>query len=237
MQASAINNQIIRSLNSSEFYPVSDRQSDMVDGDNKAVSLKAAYQRLFKSNRDLDFFHNAALDSAYLDGRMTTRELVRELLCSDMYVNYILSVNSNYRFVELCFERVLGRKATQSERLTWSSFLATEGLQAFARQLTDSEEYIVAFGDHIVPYRRSLALSSSDQGLPALPKEASIKRYTGPGNELQYLQLSQSMLRWNGSALPEPIRKIFAIATVVGAVEVARIVAVIAWSAYTNGTL
>lgn len=237
MQAAAINNQIIRSAGASEFFPTSDRNSEMVAGDNKEVSLRAAYQRLFKDNRDLAFHHNSALDSAYLNDRITTRDLVRELLCSDMYVNYILPVNSNFRFVELCCERVLGRKATQDEILTWSSFLATEGLQAFARKLTDSEEYIAAFGDRVVPYRRSLQLSPSDQGLPALPKEASSLRYTGPGNELQYLQLSQSVLRWQGGGLPEPVRKAFAIFTVAGAVEVARVVAIAAWAAFTNGTL
>ena len=237
MQAAAINNQIIRSARASEFCTTSDRNSDMVAGNNKEVSLKAAYQRLFKDNRDLAFHHNAALDSAYLNDQITTRDLVRELMCSDMYVNYILAVNSNYRFVELCFERVLGRKATQPEILTWSSFLATEGLQAFARKLTDSEEYIAAFGNYVVPYRRSLQLSTSDQGLPALPKEASSLRYTGPGNDLQYLLLSQSVLRWQGGSLPEPVRKIFAIVTIAGAVEVARVLAVIAWSAFSNGTL
>ena len=84
--------------------------------------------------------------------------MICELLCSEMYRDYILGVNSNYHFVNLCFERVIGRPAEQQEKYQWSSFLATECLRAFAEQLTGSDEYIAAFGDNIVPSRCSLKL-------------------------------------------------------------------------------
>ena len=38
--------------------------------------LKALYTQLFKENRDLFFHHNVSLDSAYLNGESTTREMV-----------------------------------------------------------------------------------------------------------------------------------------------------------------
>jgi len=89
------------------------------DSDDQKLILKGLYRQLFKENRDFDFFHNSLLDSKYLNGDFTVRDLVREFICSDMYTNYILAMNSNYRFVQLCFERVLGREATQAETFRW----------------------------------------------------------------------------------------------------------------------
>ncbi|MEM7795592.1 MAG: phycobilisome rod-core linker polypeptide [Cyanobacteria bacterium P01_C01_bin.118] len=153
---------------------------------DKRDCLQAIYRRLFKDNRNIDFHHNEALDSAYLNNELTTQDMVCKLICSDMFVNYILANNSNYRFVQLCFERVLGRPAIQAEVFQWSSLLASEGIEAFAEKLTTSDEYINAFGLHQIPHRRSIKLFSSDQNLPALPKELSIKRYQGKGNLIQF---------------------------------------------------
>ena len=127
MQTYVNNNYINTPPRTSENYEV--------NGADKSLNLQAAYRQLFKANRDLEMFHNSAVDSAFLNGQLTTRELIRQMICSDMYINYILSVNSNYRFVELCFERVLGRPATQKETFTWSSLLASEGLDAFVARI------------------------------------------------------------------------------------------------------
>ena len=174
-------------------------------------------------------FHNSALDSAYLDGQFTTRQLINKMICSDMYINYILSVNSNYRFVELCFERVLGRTATQRETFTWSSLLASEGLEVFADKLTKSEEYTNAFGDDTVPYRRSEKVSSSAQGLPALPKESSIKRYQGEGLVNQYTPMPYIV-----DNTPDWAKKVGAIITVAGVIEITRIILTLALGAFSS---
>ena len=61
------------------------------DSDEQKVILQGVYRQLFKENRDFDFFYNSRLDSQYLNGNLTVRELVRECICSDiMYTNYIL---------------------------------------------------------------------------------------------------------------------------------------------------
>ncbi|MEA5465993.1 phycobilisome rod-core linker polypeptide [Leptothoe sp. PORK10 BA2] len=202
---------------------------------DKADCLQAVYRRLFKDNRNIDFHHNASLDSAYLNGEITTQELVRELICSDMFVNYILATNSNYRFVQLCFERVLGRPAIQAEVFKWSSLLASEGIRPFAEKLTGSDEYVTAFGPYQVPSRRSMKLSSSDQDLPALPKELSIKRYQGEGNETQFDYIGAANPLWEGNMPPAIVRKIGAVITVAGVIEVTRILFTIALGAFTAG--
>ncbi|MEM8641908.1 MAG: phycobilisome rod-core linker polypeptide [Cyanobacteria bacterium P01_G01_bin.54] len=197
--------------------PESKKASDF---DTRADALKAIYKQLFKENRDLEFFRNLALESAYLEGQLNTRQLVCQLLSSEMYQNYILSVNSNYHFVALCFERILGRPASKSEIMTWSSFLATQGLVAFAKALTTSEEYITVFGDDQIPARRSSKLASSNQGLPALLEKQSWKRYGTP-NDL-----------WKRSLPHGLIRKFGAVLVVAGAVEVIRIIVTIAFYAF-----
>lgn len=200
---------------------------------NRVDSLKAIYRQLFKENRDLDFFHNSAVDSAYLEGRLTTRQFVIKLLTSEMYRDYILAVNSNYRFVALCFERVLGRPATDAEVRVWSSLLATEGLNSFAKQLVNSDEYLAAFGEHKIPTRRSQKLSPSHQGLPALPASESIKRYDGPGRIRQFYGARSPY--WEGILPPKPIRQVGAVLAVASAIEVARIFLYIVASALTTG--
>lgn len=202
------------------------------DSDDQKLILKGLYRQLFKENRDFDFFHNSLLDSKYLNGDFTVRDLVREFICSDMYTNYILAMNSNYRFVQLCFERVLGREATQAETFRWSSLLASEGLRSFAEKLTESDEYQKAFGDYTVPYRRSLNLSPSDQGLPALPKELSVKRYYGEGLKNQYFP----GLPFSGLP-PEWLQKAGAVLIVAGCLELGRIFLTLAWGAVTSGSL
>ena len=101
---------------------------------DRSSCLQGIYRQLFKENRDLDFFHDSRLDSMYLSGHISTRQMVCELLASEMYRDYILEVNSNYHFVSLCFERVLGRPPEDQEKFEWSSFLATEGLNSFAQK-------------------------------------------------------------------------------------------------------
>lgn len=195
------------------FSPEASLVEELPLADRRSV-LDATYRRLFKENRDLDFFRNHQLDSAYLNGELTTRQLVSQLLSSEMYRDYIFSVNSNYRFVSLCFERVLGRPATDAETRVWSSLLATDGLDSFADSLVNTDEYLAAFGEYNVPTRRSQKLSPSDQGLPALPAEASVKRYDGPGRKdpkLTWNPPSQSSLTWEGNLPPKEIRQAGAI--------------------------
>ena len=208
------------------------------DYSDRSSRLQGIYRQLFKENRNLTFFHNLRLDSLFLAGRLTTRQMICELLCSEMYQDYILEVNSNYHFVTLCFERVLGRPPEAQEKYRWSSLLATEGLRAFAQQLTGSEEYEAAFGQDTVPTRRSLKLFSSAQNHPAFPKEQSIKLYTGPGNISQYeARYHGSVLPWEGKMPPRLVRQVGAVVTVAGTIEIIRILLMIAISAFSTGSL
>ncbi len=235
MQTSINGAQLIRPEYLGAGDPISsvDTQDRGASTGTRQATLDAAYRRLFKENRNLEYYRNEKRDSRFLNGQLNTREMICEMLCGDMYATFILPTNSNFRFVSLCFERVLGRSATQGEVFKWSSLLASEGLNAFAEKLTSSDEYIAAFGDDTVPYRRSVGLFSSEQNMPALPKELSIKRYTGPGNENQYYPSGPST--WDNGQPPAIARKAGAVLAVAGAMELVRIVATVAFEAFGTG--
>ncbi|ESA33906.1 phycobilisome linker polypeptide [Leptolyngbya sp. Heron Island J] len=220
MQTLATDNQFILAAqnDSLALENVASSRPNTLSGMDKRERLQAIYRCLFKDNRNIDFHHNQALDSAYLNNTLTTQAMVRELICSDMFVNYILATNSNYRFVQLCFERVLGRPAIQSEVFQWSSLLASEGIKTFAECLTFSDEYMNAFGLHQIPHRRSLKLFSSDQNLPALPKELSLKRYQGKGNLTQFNYTGPVRSLLSSNTVPSVLRRIGGLVTVTGAI-------------------
>lgn len=202
--------------------PAVEAQDELLKSLTPQDRLEAVYRQLFKENRNLEFFRNSQIDSAYLNGDLTTRQLVCALLQSEMYRDYILMVNSNYRFVSLSFERVLGRDATAEEQRAWASLLATTGLSGFAKALTSCDEYTEAYGEDKVPTRRSEGLVSSRLCLPALPKEASERRYQGDGD---YVDIGPdiSLWKWEGSKPPKQLRQIGALFTGAGTVAVALI--------------
>ncbi|MEL7350612.1 MAG: phycobilisome rod-core linker polypeptide [Cyanobacteria bacterium P01_A01_bin.116] len=220
---------------SSVIRPTAEAGDELFKTSTPKERLRAVYRQLFKENRDLDFFHNDHIDSAYLNGTLTTRELVCQLLQSAMYRDYILMVNSNYRFVALTFERVLGRTATDEEQRTWASLLATEGLSGFAEALTSCTEYLDAYGDNKIPTRRSEQLPSSRQSLPALPKEASEKRYQGNKNGMNNIGPDVSTWGWEGAMPPQKLRKAGTVLAIAGALEVGRVLLTIIGSALSVG--
>jgi phycobilisome rod-core linker protein len=67
----------------------------------------------------------------------------------------VVSVNNNYRLVDICLKRFLGRSAyNKEEEIAWSIVIATKGFDGFVDALLDSDEYTEAFGDNTVPYQR-----------------------------------------------------------------------------------
>ncbi len=125
--------------------------------------IEAAYRQIF--------FHAFAadrepfLESQLRNGQITVRDFIRGLLLSDTYKKSFYNLNSNYRFVEQCVQRVLGRDVySEREKIAWSIVVATKGIKGFVDQLLDSDEYLDNFGYDIVPYQRRRILPSSAQG-------------------------------------------------------------------------
>ncbi|MGB2927113.1 MAG: phycobilisome rod-core linker polypeptide [Limnothrix sp.] len=127
------------------------------------VLIGAAYRQIFfhafKRDREV------LLESQLRNGQITVRDFIRGLLLSETFMDSFYAKNSNYRFVEQCIQRVLGRDVyNEREKITWSIVIATKGVATFVDQLINTDEYIDNFGDNTVPYQRRRSLASRSEG-------------------------------------------------------------------------
>ena len=125
--------------------------------------IDAAYRQIFfyafRSDREI------FLESQLRDRQITVRDFIRGLLLSETFYNSFYQKNSNYRFVEQCIQRVLGRDPyNEREKIAWSIKVATKGIEGFVDELLDSEEYMENFGYDVVPYQRRRVLASRQEG-------------------------------------------------------------------------
>ncbi|MBP0000474.1 MAG: phycobilisome rod-core linker polypeptide [Cyanobacteria bacterium SID2] len=125
----------------------------------------AAYRQIYSEHQILKRNRQTFLESQLRNGQITVREFVRGLLLSDPFRRLNFETNSNYRFVEICVQRTLGRDVySEREKIAWSIVVAKEGIQGFIDKLLDSDEYLENFGDTIVPYQRRRSLPQRDTG-------------------------------------------------------------------------
>ncbi|NJN48902.1 MAG: phycobilisome rod-core linker polypeptide CpcG [Alkalinema sp. RL_2_19] len=153
------------------FDVANDDQARIFSADNLLsttdmdVLIEAAYRQIY--------FHAFAadrepfLESQLRNGQITVREFIRGLCLSSTFTKSFYNLNSNYKFVEHCVNRVLGRAPySQQEKIAWSIVIATKGRAGFINALLDSDEYLDNFGDAIVPYQRRRVLASGAAEIP-----------------------------------------------------------------------
>jgi phycobilisome rod-core linker protein len=127
--------------------------------------ITAAYRQIFNEQQMLAYYRQSFLESQLRSGQLTVKGFIAGLLLSDSFRRLNYESNNNYRFVELCIQRVLGRNVYgDREKIAWSIVLATKGLQGFVEQLLNSEEYLTTFGENTVPYQRRRILPQRSQG-------------------------------------------------------------------------
>ncbi|KJH71788.1 phycobilisome rod-core linker polypeptide [Aliterella atlantica] len=115
----------------------------------------AAYRQVFSEHEILRANRQLQLESQVKNRSITVRDFIRGLAKSARFYDVVVSVNNNYRLVDICLKRLLGRAAyNQQEEIAWSIKIATLGFYGFVDALMDSEEYTEAFGDNTVPYQR-----------------------------------------------------------------------------------
>ena len=154
--------------------------------------IEAAYRQIFfhafKADRE------RFLESQLRSGQITVRQFIRGLLLSNTFRKSFYDLNNNYRFVEQCVQRVLGREVYgEKEKIAWSIVVATKGIQGFVDALLDSTEYQEAFGDAIVPYQRRRVLAS---GASEIPFNITSPRY----DEYHRAKLGFPQVVWNSVA-------------------------------------
>lgn len=125
----------------------------------------AAYYQVFHEQQMLTSNRQLFLESQLASGQITVKDFIRGLALSDPFRRLNYNSNNNYRFVEICFQRLLGRQVyDEREKLAWSIVLATKGLKGFIDELLDGEEYMTNFGYCTVPYQRRRILPQRSQG-------------------------------------------------------------------------
>ena len=115
----------------------------------------AAYRQVFNEQLVLKFNRQVTLETRLANGSITVRDFIRELAKSERFYTLVVGVNDNYRLVEVCLKRLLGREPyNQDEKIAWSIKIGTLGFHGFVDALVDSEEYTQNFGDSTVHYQR-----------------------------------------------------------------------------------
>jgi phycobilisome rod-core linker protein len=127
--------------------------------------ILAAYRQIFNEQQMLAYNRQTFLESQLRANQITVKDFIRGLAISDTFKRRNYDSNSNYRFVQMCIQRILGRDVyNEREKLAWSTVLATKGLKAFIDALLNSEEYVNNFGYNTVPYQRRRILPQHSSG-------------------------------------------------------------------------
>lgn len=163
-------NQRVRSFGISDqnedtpyIYRIEDVNSP---GELKAL-VREAYRQVFNEQLLLQFNRQVTLETRLANGSITVRDFIRELAKSERFYTLVVSVNDNYRLVEVCLKRLLGREPySQDEKIAWSIKIGTAGFHGFVDALIDSEEYSQVFGDNTVPYQRKRMVNRPFTFLP-----------------------------------------------------------------------
>ncbi|WP_293070041.1 phycobilisome rod-core linker polypeptide [Okeania sp. SIO2B3] len=125
----------------------------------------AAYRQIYSEHQILKSDRQIFLESQLKNGQITVRDFIRGLVISDPFRRNNYETNSNYRFVELCVQRILGRDVySEREKIAWSIVVATKGIEGFIDELLNSDEYLDNFGFDTVPYQRRRVIPQRDGG-------------------------------------------------------------------------
>ncbi len=196
----------------------------------------ATYRQVFNEQQLLACNRDKALESQLRNGQITVREFVRGLILSDTFRRRNYEPNSNYRFVQMCIQRVLGRQIyNEREKLAWSIVLATKGLEGFVDDLLNSEEYLSNFGDDIVPYQRRRILPQNDKGeLPFARMPRYGADYRSKLEALGYFAHKPGDYGWGGQPYypPQSVLLVGKVISFAGASFLALLILAIALSAF-----
>ncbi len=199
--------------------------------------IDAAYRQIFNEQQMLRSNRQRELESQLRNGQITVRDFVRGLVLSESFRQRNYEVNNNYRFTQMCVQRILGRDVYQEqEKLAWSILLATSGLQGFIDALLNSEEYMSNFGYDILPYQRRRILPQRATGeLPFARMPRYGADYLAVLKEIGYfrpdftpLKLPQEAWNWQDSYANVPIRLTGAIIGIVGGLLLSTLIVVLA---------
>ncbi|NES20414.1 MAG: photosystem I reaction center subunit X, partial [Symploca sp. SIO3E6] len=127
--------------------------------------VRAAYRQIFE--RDVEPYtiqeQFTSLESKLSNGEITVKEFIEGLGCSEVYIKEFYTPYPNTKVIELGTKHFLGRAPlNQQEIQKYNQILATEGIRSFIGAMVNGMEYLQAFNEDVVPYRRFQTLPAAN---------------------------------------------------------------------------
>jgi phycobilisome core-membrane linker protein len=129
------------------------------------VLIQAAYRQVFERDLDPYIITNefSVLEIKLSNGDISLKEMIIGLGCSSLYAKEFYTPYPNTKVIELGTKHFLGRAPLdQAEIRKYNQILATQGLKSFVSTIVNSMEYLQAFGEDTVPYRRFPTLPAAN---------------------------------------------------------------------------
>ena len=125
----------------------------------------ACYRQIFSEHQILRVSKDPFLESQLRFNQIKVKDFITALLLSDSFRFLNYDQNNNYRIVEMCIQRVLGRDVyNEREKLAYAVVLADKGFKFFVKLLINSQEYEDNFGETTVPYQRRRLIAQRTKG-------------------------------------------------------------------------
>ncbi|MEH1897502.1 MAG: phycobilisome rod-core linker polypeptide [Nostoc sp.] len=123
--------------------------------DDIEIVIRAAYRQVLGNAYIMESERPIVPESQLKQGIIDVREFVRQVAKSELYRSRFFDNVYRYRAIELNFKHLLGRAPDDySETIHHSYILDEQGFEADIDSYLDSDEYLDAFGENIVPYYR-----------------------------------------------------------------------------------
>lgn len=127
--------------------------------------IQAAYRQIFERDLNPYIIKNefSVLESKLRNGEITVKEFIEGLGCSSLYVKEFYAPYPNTKVIELGTKHFLGRAPRdQAEIRKYNQILASQGIRGFISAMVNSMEYLQAFNEDVVPYRRYPTLPAAN---------------------------------------------------------------------------
>ena len=119
-------------------------------------AINALYKNIFGNLSLMQVERPIDIERRLRNGDITVREFTRKVCKSNIYRNFYFDNISQYKSIQLRYKHILGRPIKgQFELQQSTNIINNQGFEAHIDFLIDSDEYINAFGEDIVPYIRS----------------------------------------------------------------------------------
>jgi len=132
--------------------------------DDVQAVIRSAYRQVLGNDYLMQSERLVSAESLLQEGNISVREFVRQLAKSELYKEKFFYNNSQIRFIELNYKHLLGRAPYDESEIAFHNDLyVNRGYDADIDSYIDSEEYLSAFGENIVPYYRDFLTTGVGQ--------------------------------------------------------------------------